>query len=189
MEETKVVAVPIPLSGKKPRIQKMRFYTQLFSLVINVWIGAQFYFFVKYLESGGEAFNVSRPPGVEGWLPISSLVSLRYWWDSGTINLIHPAGLMIFFIILVTAFLFKKGFCSWVCPVGFVSEMLGDISDRLWRRRLKPPAWLDWPLRMVKYLLLAFFIYAVLITMTPQSIHEFIYSNYNQVADILMLRF
>ena len=67
--------------------------------------------------------------------------------------------------------------------------MLGDISDKLWRRRLKPPAWLDWPLRMLKYLVLAFFIWAIVIQMTPRSIEMFIYTEYNKVADILMLRF
>jgi polyferredoxin len=184
------VKIPEVLEARRHRrLQRWRFYSQLASLMINLWIGVQFYLFVKYLESGGSGWRVSRPPGVEGWLPISSLVSLRYWWETGIVNTIHPAGLIIFVVILLTAFLFKKGFCSWICPIGFISEMLGDISDRLWRRRLKPPAWLDYPLRSLKYLLLAFFLYAILIQMTPQSIKAFIYSGYNQVADILMLRF
>jgi polyferredoxin len=105
------------------------------------------------------------------------------------VNEIHPAGLIILAVILVTAFLFKKGFCSWVCPIGFVSEMLWDISDRLWGRRLIPPRWLDYPLRALKYLLLAFFIWAVLIAMTPESVKSFVYSDYNIITDILMLRF
>lgn len=176
-------------TNKARRVQDLRFYAQLFSLAVNVWIGVQFYFFVKYLSSGGSVWQVSRPPGVEGWLPIGSLVSLRYFWETGTINEIHPSGLIIFVTILLTAFLFKKGFCSWVCPVGFISEMLGDISDKLWRKRLKLPRWLDYPLRSLKYLLLAFFLWAILIQMTPQSIKEFIYTDYNIVADILMLRF
>ena len=171
------------------RVQNLRFYSQLFSLAVNLWIGVQFYLFVKYIASGGQAWQVSRPPGVEGWLPIGSLVSLRYFWETGIINEIHPSGLIIFVTILLTAFLFKKGFCSWVCPVGFVSELLGDIADKLWRKRLKPPRWLDYPLRSLKYLLLAFFIWAILIQMTPQSIKEFIYTDYNIVSDILMLRF
>ena len=170
-------------------VQKLRFWAQMFSLGINVWIGAQFYLWVGYIQSRGSTLQLSRPPGVEGWLPIGSLVSLRYWWESGVINDIHPAGLVILTVILLTAFLFKKGFCSWVCPIGFISEMIGDIADRLWGRRVRPPRWLDIPLRSLKYLLLAFFSWAVLISMTPESIKSFVYSDYNIVTDLLMLRF
>lgn len=170
-------------------IQTLRFYSQLFSLFINLWIGVQFYLWVNYIESGGTSLEVSRPPGVEGWLPISSLVSLRHWWHTGIINDIHPAGLFIFVVILATAFLFKKGFCGWICPVGFVSELTGDIGDKIWKRRLKLPKWLDWPLRSLKYILLALFVYAVFISMTRADIEGFLYTDYNIVADVLMLRF
>jgi len=176
-------------TNKARKVQDLRFYAQLFSLAVNVWIGVQFYFFVKYIATGGAAWQVSRPPGVEGWLPIGSLVSLRHFWETGIINSIHPSGMIILVVILLTGFLFKKGFCSWVCPVGFVSELLGDIADMLWRKRLKLPRWLDYPLRSVKYLLLGFFFWAILLQMTPQSIKEFIYTDYNIVSDILMLRF
>ncbi len=175
--------------NQRKSIQKYRFYSQLFSLVVNVWIGIQFYLFVKYIGSQGSSIAVSRPPGVEGWLPISSLVSLRYWLQTGIVNAIHPSGLIIFAVIVLTAWLFKKGFCSWVCPIGFISELLGDISDKIFRRKVKPPRWLDYPLRSLKYILLAFFIYSVFIWMTPESIKSFLFSNYNKVADILMLRF
>ena len=161
----------------------------MFSLGVNIWIGIQFYFWVNYIESQGASPAITRPPGVEGCLPIGSLVSLRYWWETGIVNEIHPAGLFILLAILLTAFLFKKGFCSWVCPVGFVSELIGTIADKLWGRRLVPPRWLDYPLRALKYLLAAFFIWAVLIVMTPQSVKSFVYSDYNLVTDILMLRF
>jgi polyferredoxin len=175
--------------SRSTRVQNLRFYAQLFSLAINVWIGAQFYLWVKYIESNGSSLAVSRPPGVEGWLPIGSLVSLRYWWESGIVNGIHPSGMIILVTILASAFLFKKGFCGWVCPVGFISEMIGDLADRLWGKRLVPPRWLDYPLRSLKYLLLAFFLWAVLLAMTPDSIKSFVYSDYNVVTDILMLRF
>lgn len=169
--------------------QTLRFYSQLFSLLINLWIGVQFYLWVNYIESGGTSMQVSRPPGVEGWLPISSLVSLRHWWHTGIINEIHPAGLFIFLVILATAFLFKKGFCGWICPVGLISELTGDIGEKFWKRRIKPSKWLDWPLRSLKYMLLALFVYAVFISMTKADIEGFLYTDYNIVADVLMLRF
>lgn len=178
-----VVEVP------KTRVQRLRFFSQIFSVLVNLWIGVKFYLFVRYVESGGETLHVSRPPGVEGWLPIGALVSFRHWIETGIINDVHPAGLIILFVILLVAFLFKKGFCGWICPVGFISEMLGDMSDRIWKRRLKPPPWLDWPLRMLKYLLLGSFLYAIFYSMSSDSIKDFLYSDYNKTSDILMLEF
>ena len=49
------------------------------------------------------AFGVVRPPGIEAFLPISSLISLKYWLVTGIINPVHPAGLIIFLMALVTA--------------------------------------------------------------------------------------
>ncbi|MEW5795732.1 MAG: 4Fe-4S binding protein [Candidatus Zixiibacteriota bacterium] len=190
-------AVPRDILKEKPvrrdridrGVQRIRFWAQVFALGVNIWIGVQFYLWVDYIQNKGAALQVARPPGVEGWLPIGSLVSLRYWWETGNINEIRPAGLIILVVVLLTAFLFKKGFCSWVCPIGFISELIGDIADKLWGRRLRPPRWLDYPLRSIKYLLLAFFLWAVMISMTPASIKSFVYSDYNIVTDILMLRF
>jgi len=169
--------------------QKFRFYVQIFSVLINIWIGIQFYLFVGNIKSGGMLWDVPRPPGVEGWLPLGSLVSLRYWIESGIINNIHPSGMIIFIVILLTALFFKKAFCSWVCPVGFISEMLGNISDKIFKRRLLPPKWLDYILRSLKYLILLFFFYAILYQMSDISIERFVYSEYNIISDILMLRF
>ena len=70
-----------------------------------------FIIFVNQLEKGSLP-TVQRPPGIEAFLPISSLISLKYWILTGIINPIHPSGLVIFVLILGSAILFKKGFCS-----------------------------------------------------------------------------
>lgn len=179
-------------SSRKRRaegVQQFRFFSQLLALGVNVWIGIQFYLFVKYIGAGGQGGSIARPPGVEGWLPIGALVSVKHFLSTGIINSVHPAGFVIFVVILLSALLFKKGFCSWICPVGFISEMLGNISDKLFGRKVKPPRWLDYPLRSLKYIILLFFIYAILISMNATATESFLYSNYNMVADILMLRF
>ena len=189
MEEKKVTREQIRSKMERKGVQRLRFWAQLFSLGVNIWIGIQFYLWVKYIQGGGVGTEISLPPGVEGWLPIGSLVSMKHFIYTGTVNMIHPAGLIILFMILLSSFVFKKGFCSWVCPIGFISEMLGDISDKLFGRRLKPPRWLDYPLRSLKYLLLAFFVWAILIAMSPQAIERFMNTDYNVISDVLMLRF
>jgi NAD-dependent dihydropyrimidine dehydrogenase PreA subunit len=158
----------------------------MLSLLVVIWIGLRFTVWVRALEAGKEA---TRPPGVEGFLPISSLISLRHWFESGELSRVHPAGLVILVLVVGTGVLLKKAFCSWICPVGTVSESLAAVGQRLFRRRVRLPRGLDIPLRGLKYLLLAFFVYAIFFQMTPGDIATFLNSPYNRVADIKMMYF
>ncbi|TKJ39947.1 FeS-binding protein [candidate division LCP-89 bacterium B3_LCP] len=170
------------------RIQPYRKIIQYGFLVITLLIGYRFTLFVGQLESSGPVIT-SRPPGVEAFLPISSLISLKYWLLTGIFNKIHPAGLVLFLIILGTGILLKKGFCSWVCPIGLLSEILAKIPKTFFGRGLNLPKWLDYPLRSIKYFLLIFFLWAILAQMDLPSLEKFVYSPYNKVADIKMLKF
>ncbi|MBN1482816.1 4Fe-4S binding protein [candidate division KSB1 bacterium] len=165
----------------------IRRLTQLGFALVTIGIGIQFYLFVQQLERGG-AVTVTRPPGVEAFLPISSLMSLKYWLVSGDFNLIHPAGLLIFLFILATALILKRGFCSWVCPFGLLSEALARVHSRLFDKPRRVWRWLDWPLRSLKYILLGFFVVAIL-GMSAEALRDFLYGPYNRVADIKMLYF
>ncbi|MBI4535622.1 MAG: 4Fe-4S binding protein [Ignavibacteriae bacterium] len=139
------------------------------------------------LSGGTEAFY-SRPPGVEGFLPISALISFKYWVQTGIVNSIHPASLFILLAIVAVSIALKKSFCSWLCPVGTLSESLWMVGQKLFKRNLALPRWLDYPLRSLKYLLLFFFIYSIW-QMDKEALAQFIYSPYNKVADIKMFLF
>jgi polyferredoxin len=130
----------------------------------------------------------SRPPGVEGFLPISALISLKYWLQTGIINEVHPSGLMIFVAILAIGLILKKAFCSWLCPIGTLSESLWMVGKKLFGRNLTTPRWLDYPLRSLKYLLLFFFVYSIW-QMDVSDLKAFIYSPYNKMADVKMYFF
>ncbi|MCG8616060.1 MAG: 4Fe-4S binding protein, partial [Desulfobacterales bacterium] len=172
---------------KKLGIRPRTIVQHVFFAVVML-IGIRFYQFVSLVESGVlPGFN--RPPGVEAFLPISALVSLKHLWGTGTINPIHPSGLVLFLIICGTALVFRRGFCSWICPVGLISEYLGRI--RLFRLRspFTLPRFLDIPLRSLKYLAAGFFIYQIFIKMPARAVESFIYSTYNRFADIQMLKF
>jgi polyferredoxin len=168
--------------------QKVRAAVQVAFLLLNVWIGAQFYLFVRYVESGGQTAPVARPPGVEGWLPIAALMNLKYWVLTGQVPDVHPAGLFLLVAFLGMSLLLRKAFCSWLCPIGTLSEWLWQGGQALFGRTWLPPRWLDVPLRGLKYLLLAFFGYAVA-SMTPDAIAAFLTSPYGLVADVKMLNF
>ncbi len=173
---------------EKP-VQKYRFIVQILFTVLCIWIGIEFYFFVQFLETGGAASFVERPPGVDGFLPISSFMSFYLFVATGQIHSAHPAGFFIFFAIVFTSLVFGKAFCSWFCPVGLLSELIADFGEKIFRRKFKLPKWLDFPLRSIKYFLLAFLIYAVFFVMSIVAVDAFLDSPYNIVSDIKMYYF
>jgi polyferredoxin len=162
---------------------------QLAVVLLCIWIGVEFHYFVQFLESGGEALFVERPPGVEGFLPISSLMSIYYFVLSGGIHPAHPAGMFILLSILIMSIVFGKSFCSWICPAGFLSEYLGEFGRKIFRRKLRLPRLFDYPLRSLKYLILVFFTYSIFVLMDEQSLKQFLDSPYNLVADVKMYYF
>lgn len=168
-------------------MQPLRTLIQWSFLVFLLWTGIRFFRFLLYLNGEGPA--VSRPAAVEGFLPISALMSLRHWLLEGSINQVHPAALVIFLTVVAAALLLKRSFCSWVCPVGTVSEACWKLGFRLFRRNLRPPRWLDRLLRGFKYLLLLFFLWSIFGMMDRESLSAFIFSDYHKIVDIRLLEF
>ena len=173
----------------KNNSQFLRLHVQIAFALLVMWIGVEFVLFVRWLESGGVGETINRPPGVEGFLPLSALISLKHWLLTGTINTIHPSALFIFIAIVLIGVFLKKSFCGWLCPIGLLSEWHWKFGQWLFGRNVRVPKILDWPLRMIKYLLLYFFVYAILWQMDVRALTAFIHSPYNQVADIKMLYF
>ncbi len=159
----------------------------LFALLC-IWIGVEFYRFVEWGLAGGQGMAPSRPPGVEGFLPISGLISAKYWILSGIINTVHPAALFILLAIAATSIILKKSFCSWLCPIGTLSESLWMVGKKIFGRTFPLPGWADTPLRGIKYLLLGFFLWAIG-NMDGEGLRQFIDSPYNAVADVKMFLF
>jgi len=157
-------------------------------LLLNLWSGVRFYLWVRQFELGSLAPQVARPAGVEGWLPIAGLMNLKYWLLSGEIPRVHPAAMFLLLAFLSVAFLFRKAFCSWLCPVGTISEYLWRAGEKLFGRSFLLPRWLDLPLRVLKYLLLGFFLLAIS-TMSVLGVRDFMQSPYGLIADVKMLNF
>ena len=171
--------------GKKgDRMYRLRLLVQGGFALTCVLLGLQFARFTR-AAAGGELPLPLRPPGVEGFLPISGMMGLLDWVHQGTLNQIHPAATMLFVIIVAVAFVARKSFCSWICPVGLLSETLARLGRKLFGRNFRPWKWLDVPLRGLKYLLLFFFVHAV-VTMSDTALQAFIQSPYNRVADVKM---
>ena len=161
-------------------------------VVFFLLAGYEFHLFYTRIVAGA-AVTGRRPPAVEAFLPISALMSLKYFLLTGEFDAVHPAGLVILIAALVSAFLARKVLCSWVCPIGGISRALEWVGEKtIWKRRreevLMPP-WADKALSSIKYLLLAFFLYAVVLTMDAMAIMKFQRGTYNYAADAKMLLF
>jgi polyferredoxin len=161
---------------------------QLLFVLMAINIGIGFVRFVNQLTTQS-ASVVGRPAGVEAFLPLSALVGLKAWLSTGIFDPVHPAGLVVFLAIIALSLLFKRAFCSWICPIGTLSEGLGKIGRIIFGRNFKIPAWLDLILRSLKYVLLLFFFTAIFVGMNGADAVAFVQSPYNRLSDIIMLKF
>ncbi len=191
-----MAAVAAPPSNRKKLVRRagrdfsqvVRRSVQLAFLALNVWIAAEFFLFVRYYETGGRTVWAARPAGVEGWLPIASLMNFKVWLYTGELPALHPAGMF-----LLAAFLRPPGSSARASAGGCVRW--APISEYLWRlgrqtfgRTFRLPRKLDLGLRSLKYILLGLFLYAVG-SMTVPAIRAFLGGPYGVVADVKMLNF
>ncbi|MBZ5599707.1 MAG: 4Fe-4S binding protein [Acidobacteriia bacterium] len=189
-------AAPKPKQAKKKLVrrterdysQALRRSFQFAFLLLNLYLGRTFYLWVRHFETGAAASPVARPAGVEGYLPIAGMMNFKYWLLTGHVPALHPAAMFLLITFAAIAFLFRKAFCSWLCPVGTISEYLWRTGQKLFRCSFHLPRWFDIPLRGLKYLLLGFFVWAVS-TMSADAINGFMRSPYGVIADVKMLNF
>ncbi len=169
------------------RSQRIRQFIQGLFVALNLGLGLQFFLWVRSFEHPG-SLQVARPAGVDGWLPIAGLMNFKYFLSTGHIPAIHPAAMFLFMAFLLMSLVLKKAFCGWLCPVGTLSEVLWRLGKKLFRRNFRLPNWLDIPLRGLKYLLLAFFLF-IIGSMSAEALSDFMQAPYALVADVKMLNF
>jgi polyferredoxin len=168
--------------------QRIRRVVQWLFVALNGRLGIQFLLWVRFCERGGVGLSVPRPAGAEGWLPIAGLMNTKYLLLTGYVPAIHPAAMVLLIALMLICLLLKKVFCSWLCPVGTLSEQLWTLGRRIFGRNLRLPKWVDIPLRGLKYLLLGFFVFAIG-AMSAEAIHDFMSTPYGLIADVKMLNF
>jgi ferredoxin len=168
--------------------QFLRRAVQIAFVLLSVWIGIEFYLFMRWGQSGGTEAFYPRPPGAEAFLPISGLLGLLQWKNGGELNQVHPAATVILVAIIAVSLLVRKSFCSWLCPVGTLGDWLAALGKRLFRRNFVLWKWLDYPLRLVKYALLFYFV-SMLATMGAVVLDMFVHGDYNRMADVQMYQF
>lgn len=96
----------------RDRSQGLRRGFQMAFFLLNLWVGVEFYGFVRYCETGGRWGFADRPAGVEGWLPIASLMNLKAMLLTGEIPAVHAAGMFLLIAFVAMSWAFRKAFCS-----------------------------------------------------------------------------
>jgi len=169
-------------------LRKIRYAFQWGLFFFILYGGYRFYLFTEHFVTPGAPY-VPRSPLVEGFLPIGSLMALKVWVAEGVFDPVHPAGLTIFAAAMLMSALLKKSFCGWICPVGTLSELLYKVGARIFGRNFTIHRYIDIPLRSLKYLLMGFFLYIVVIRMSSAAARGFLSTPYWMAADIKMLHF
>lgn len=178
--------IKIEFSKYNNKTQYLRLLSLFIFSFLSVWIGIEFYYFINSINSY-EFYP--RPAGADAYLPISSLMNVRYFLSFGDVHMAHPAGFFIIIAAIFVSLIFSKSFCSWVCPFGFLSELLIFIRKIFINKNFKIHPYFDLFLRSLKYLLLGFFIYVIFFSMTPTDIKKFLDSDYNKISDVKMFYF
>jgi polyferredoxin len=182
-------AAPPPWVNRHRHLPKVRWAVQLAYVAFLALVCSQFVRFVAQALGDGP-ITATRPPAVEAFLPIAALLGLKRFLLTGIWDGVHPAGLTLLAAAIVTAFVARKAFCSWVCPVGTLSRGLEWLGRKtLWRRRWPSvPRFVDLPLSTLKYLLFGFFAWSV-VGMPLAGLEQFLRAPYNAAADAKMLFF
>lgn len=166
-------------------VQPLRMLVQIAFLGLSLLIGFRFYRFIQAVQQGLD--TVARPAAVDAFLPISGLFGTVAWLKGGGINPVHPAAVVIFVTVIVVSLLLRRAFCSWICPVGTVSEWLWKLGFNKLQRNWLPPRMLDLGLRSIKYLLLAFFLFSAVSWSLPM-LQGFLSSGYHAISDVKLLQ-
>ena len=182
-----VIFEKFPVLRKVLKVKHLRKAVQLSIAIMLLFAAWQFYEFVTYVRSYTAFGPVpTRPPVAEGFLPLAALVAFKAWLATGTIDPVHPAGLIIFIATLLTAWLFRRALCSWICPIGTLSEFLNKLAKKIIGRTFVLPKWLDYPLLALKYVLFFYIFKMFIFDFRAEDAIQFMQIPYYAVSDIKM---
>jgi polyferredoxin len=177
-----------PMNLPRTYLRPLRYAVQAGFLLLTLFIGHQFYQFVRHFEAAGHPF-VQRPPSADAFLPIGGLMAFKYFLLTGIVEPVHPSGFIMFAAILGVSLAVKKGFCGWICPIGTLSQYVWMAGEKVFGRNFSINGFTDISLRSIKYVLLGLFLFLIGIAMPPNMMALFFIGDYYKVVDVRMMKF
>lgn len=123
---------------------------------------------IQHVLAGENSTSVTASP--EAFCPFGGLETLYKYVTSGGSFIAHThlSNLVLLAAVLVTALLVRSAFCGWVCPLGFIQDLISSFSAfiqkrfpglrkavRAFKARAARFSFLDRYLRLIKYGVLA----------------------------------
>jgi ferredoxin len=180
------------MRGRRAYIRVTRRIVQAGFVAFTVLICVKLYSFIFQFDpaSGYSGPYIERPTGVDAFLPIGGFMELKYFiFTLGNIEPSHPAALVFFVAIAVSAMFVKKGFCGWICPVGTLSEYVSIIGATLFGGNKTMPRKADLGLMSIKYLLMLAFVFLILVMPASYMVLFFMQEEYKLMDGRMLLFF
>jgi len=96
----------------------------------------------------------------EAYCPFGGMESLWGLFTEGEFTCaLSPINLTLLLAILALTLLAKKAFCSWVCPIGFLGELLGKLGGKIFRKPRTMGKKLNEGLKLLRYVVLILSLY------------------------------
>ena len=119
------------------------------------------------LDEMGKALPVLSSASLHALCPFGGVVSIYQFATAGTyVKKTHESSFILMGIGFLLALVLGPAFCGWVCPMGSIQEWLGKLGRRIWKKRYNRfiPSRIDRLLRYLRYALLAWVLYATIMT-------------------------
>jgi polyferredoxin len=163
-----VQSLPLKSGHVKPRLRGFKAlltHKTFRRLVQTAFASFILYIAIIHVVAGESSSNLTASP--EAYCPFGGLETLYKYMTSGgsLVSHTHLSNLVIAAAVLISALLLRSAFCGWICPLGFIQDLIHSLSTRM-QKRFVPvrkavralnqsggPVWrfLDKYLRYVKY--------------------------------------
>jgi len=109
-------------------------------------------------------FDKAYTPDFEAYCPFGGLQALGSYLTMDSLSCsMTSTQIMMGVALFIGIVLFSRLFCGYICPLGTIGEWIGKLGDRL-KIRITPKGFVDYVLRLLKYVLLFLTFYFTLKT-------------------------
>ncbi len=130
-------SLPVKSGRVKPRLHGLK--ARLTNRTFRRLVQSAFAFFILYVTvihvaAGESDTNLTASP--EAFCPFGGLETLyKYLTGGGTfVSHTHLSNLVVAAAVLISALLLRSAFCGWICPLGFIQDLVHGLGVWIQKR-------------------------------------------------------